>query len=77
VSTVNQFKLAANAGEPDSVLALRIDVLKAATDWYDTLASGDFERIDAAETKLERAVRKYKAAVKHRVPAVHRYLDAT
>jgi hypothetical protein len=50
--TPSRLKLIANAGEPDDVLALRIDVVLRA--------------VDDAEIALERAVRKYRRAVKRR-----------
>lgn len=71
--TVKQLKIAANAGEPDSVLALRIDVIIAAVAWYNALHKGDTiidsdwaGQLDEAEAKLETVVRRYKAALKRR-----------
>lgn len=77
MTTVNQLKLAANAGDPDSVLALRIDVVKAACEWFEAITVGDSEKLDDAELALERAARKYKAAVKRRSLLAHHYFDAT
>ncbi len=62
--TPSRLKLIANAGEPDDVLALRIDVVLRAVEWYEAL--GDFAAVDDAEIALERAVRKYRRAVKRR-----------
>jgi hypothetical protein len=60
--TPSRLKLIANAGEPDDVLALRIDVVLRAVEWYEAL--GDFAAVDDAE--IARAVRKYRRAVKRR-----------
>lgn len=76
MTTINQLKVAGGAGEPDSVLALRIDVIKASLEWSDAVHTSDFDKIYDAENKLLRAVYKYRAAIKRRSP-VHLYSDAT
>lgn len=71
MTSIRQLKIASDAGEPDSVLALRIDVVAAAVEWHD-IASKGMRRpgwladLDDAEFKLERAVRRYKFALKRR-----------
>lgn len=66
MTSIRKLKIAADAGEPDSVLALRIDVVQAAVVWYDTLNEWNTGLLESAEDKLEVAVRKYKAALKKR-----------
>lgn len=68
MTSIRQLKLVANAGDPDSTLALRIDIVQAAIEWYDTCKDKgpDWDAISKVEDKLERAIRKYKAAVKKR-----------
>lgn len=69
MTTVRKLQLAANAGEPDSVLARRIDVvmyacaLVAAWHKFGTKRHVD---LDMPEHKLEVAVRRYRGAVKNR-----------
>ncbi len=69
MTTLRHLKLAAQAGEPDDVLALRIDVVAAAVAWYEALPIADPMALDDAETSLERAVRRYQRAVKRRQAA--------
>jgi hypothetical protein len=70
--SLRKLKLAAGAGEPDDVLALRIDVVACAEIWADQLRSphkDDFEwaeKLDEMEEKLYRATCRYQAAVARR-----------
>lgn len=72
MTTLRQLKIAANIGEPDSVLALRIDVVTAAVSWYEVLHENKntdwiwADKLDEAESKLEVAVRRYKTAIRKR-----------
>lgn len=69
--TIRQLQLIANAGDPDDVLARRIDVVAAALAWHETAKMGydneaDRERVDVAAAKLDRACRRYKRAIRQR-----------
>jgi hypothetical protein len=65
VTSIRRLKLTHDAGEADDVLALRIDVVGAATAWAHSL-TGDEVAIVAAEGRLYRAVRRYEGAVRRR-----------
>lgn len=65
-------KIIANAGEPDDVLALRIDVIAAAVrmvDVWDRTGSENEETWENAHDELADAVHKYNRAVKRRLKA--------
>lgn len=64
--SIRRLRVVANAGEPDEVLARRIDVVKAAQEWYDAHDSEDYTLHDVADDKLERAVRSYRRALARR-----------
>jgi hypothetical protein len=70
MTTVRKLQLAANAGEPDSVLARRIDVVAAAVKvvdaWSTFGTTTDLSQLDELENKLTLAVRRYKSALKNR-----------
>lgn len=69
MTTVRKLQLAANAGEPDSVLARRIDVVMRAcalVDAWRRFGTKTHTDLDMPEHKLEVAVRRYKGAVKNR-----------
>lgn len=69
MTTVRKLQLAANAGEPDSVLARRIDVVMHAcalvAAWH-KFGTKNHVDLDMQEHKLEVAVRRYKGALKNR-----------
>lgn len=69
MTSVRRLQLIANAGEPDSVLALRIDVVIAAcalVEAWGKFSTKNHMDIDPLEHKLEIAVRRYRGAVKQR-----------
>lgn len=66
MTSVRHLKFAAGAGEPDAVPARRIDVVAAAEEWQRASVSGDYERLDKSEFKLDQAVRRYRNAVRDR-----------
>lgn len=67
MGSVTQLRIVHGAGEPDDVLAKRIDVVSASVRFYDAVLNGrDLEEIDNSEIALFIAIRKYKAAVKRR-----------
>jgi hypothetical protein len=75
MTTVNQLKTVSET-DPHGVLALRIDVVRFAVAWYDSLQGEG--SIEDAEQQLYRAIRRYKHAVKCRTaPTAHLYRDAT
>jgi len=66
MTSTRSLKLSANAGDPDAVLALRIDVVAAAVAWYEAMAQSDVDVLDQTEMRLERAVRRYRRALAKR-----------
>lgn len=68
MTDTRQLRIVAGAGEPDDVLALRIDVVKAACELVKAWGCGQAfnTQIDDAERKLELVVHRYKAAMKRR-----------
>lgn len=66
MSSLKSLRLVVTAGEPDSVLALRIDVVSAAQLWYDAYQGDDYAVVERAEKKLVNAIRKYRRAVDRR-----------
>ena len=69
MTSVRKLRMAAGAGEPDSVLALRIDLVAAAVLWSE--AHGDYEKSTAMqralrEDRLILACERYKRAVRRR-----------
>lgn len=69
MTSVRMLQLAANAGEPDSVLARRIDVVIAAcavVDAWMKFGTKAHHEIEPTERKLEVAVRRYRGAIKNR-----------
>lgn len=65
MSSIRHLRIAAGAGEPDSVPALRIDIIAAAVAWYDA-EPDDYAVILIAADKLNTAVRRYKSALEKR-----------
>jgi hypothetical protein len=68
MTTVRRIQLVANAGEPDSVLARRVDVVSAAVKLVERWCSATEEptAIRELENNLVVAVRRYKGAIRRR-----------
>lgn len=71
MTSIRKLKMIQGAGDPDDVLARRIDVVAAAEKWYDVQSLQDRKRedwvkIEDADDTLKQAVRRYRAAVKSR-----------
>lgn len=67
MASVSQLRIVHGAGEPDDVLAKRIDVVQASVRFYDAVMAGDdLGAIDTAENTFFTAVRRYKSAIKRR-----------
>jgi hypothetical protein len=66
MTSVRHLKVAAGAGEPDTALARRIDVISAAQAWALTLYKDDEVAAANAEQKLYDAVRRYNCALARR-----------
>lgn len=81
MTSIRQLKMIHGAGEPDSVLARRIDVVKAAEAYCDAIGSKEAlelydqswaaydHALTEARDKLEVAVRRYRRAIKARAAA--------
>lgn len=71
MTTIAHLKTAGGAGAPDSVLAIRIDVIAAALKWAHTLmhvtdsVESRFEH-DMKEEELYRTILRYKYALRNR-----------
>lgn len=66
MTSVRTLKMIHGAGEPDSALAYRIDVVTAAVVLVESWAQGEYEACDKAAARLTRAVRRYKKALRVR-----------
>jgi len=67
MTSIRKLRVVANSGEPDEVLARRIDVVKAAQEWYDAHdRSEDLDAMDRTEDTLRSAVRRYRRALARR-----------
>lgn len=81
MTSIRKLKMLHGAGEPDSVLARRIDVVKAAEAYVDAIGSKEAlalydkswpaydHALEEAKDKLETAVRRYRRALKERAAA--------
>lgn len=72
MTSIRKLKLIANAGEPDDVLAVRIDVVHAAMKVFEKFAASKLDNplvgmpVTQAMTDMVRTCRKYKLAVTRR-----------
>lgn len=66
MATIKTLKLVSSAGDPDSVLARRIDVVASAQKWYDARQGDDWGAVATSEDKLVRAVERYRRALSDR-----------
>lgn len=66
VTSPRRLKLVSNAGDPDDVLPLRIDVVAAARLYVKALGGTDQAAVICACGNLVRAVRRYNGAVRNR-----------
>lgn len=64
MTSIAQIKLAHGAGEPDSVPARHLDVIRAAEALYDAQCAGDYEAADKAEMRLYTAIERLRKARK-------------
>lgn len=66
MTTARQLQILKSADDPEEILPLRIDVVRAAVAWYDAHQIYDLIRWAAADAELDMRVRKYKAALRRR-----------